>query len=655
MENNNNEMIATMMTIDEAKKAIGNMTEDELKTDRPIEIICSFRKKTDRERLIDAYLRTAKLDKIDMSLGYIKRLVKDMDTEMAIAKKKTAANSNDTSDNNGGNDDQKGKNDKGYTLAGNDLGCADIKDLTLYSGRYQITVKDGIVWEPNSDKELTICPNAVLITGRYIDPDTKNVMVKISYYVAGKWENVIVSRDVIANGRKLTDALAIKGVAINEVNAKQLSDFLTKTEHWNIDGIPIGRAVTVLGWADKDCTTFVPYHDNVTFVGDDDTLKLFNSIQVHGDFEKWKNCVRMLRAASVEGRIVIASSFASVLLEPLGQNPFFLSIWGGADTGKTVLLRLSASVYADPANYLLTFNSTKNAIEAKIAFLRSNPACVDEQMTAVTNGSKDMEGLVYDVCEGESRGRANKDGSARRTYQFRNTVIVTGEQPLISDSANDGAKNRVIEIRIKKPVLPHDQLTALHFCAMENYGFAGKAFVKAVIAKKDTLKERFAEYTTEFRKLGVDSKQALIGAIILLADRLSYGFFDDEQVLSTKDLLPYLRRSDDASMAENIVADIYGTIAANINRFDVPEDCRNVTSWGTIRDGYYCILKPVFKQLARDMGFNTQVVKTFLADNNLTCTTGKQKDLVVEINGVSTRTIAFKIDPPFLRGDTKSA
>ena len=246
----------------------------ELDSDRPIEIICSYSRKLDREKLIEAYNRTAKINQIGITMNQIRSHVKAMDADIAAAKKEAAADDNDAGDagaNNGGNDDQNEKNNEGYSVTGNDLGCSDLKDITLYSGRFQITTKDGVVWCPNSDKEMTICPNAVLITGRYIDPKTKNVMVKISYYVGGRWGMVIVERKIVANGRTLTEALAAKGVAINESNARQLSDFLMKIEHRNIKALPIGRAVSVLGWADKDCTTFVPYHDDATFVGDDDT------------------------------------------------------------------------------------------------------------------------------------------------------------------------------------------------------------------------------------------------------------------------------------------------------------------------------------------------------------------------------------------------
>ena len=134
----------------------------------------------------------------------------------------------------------------------------------------------------------------------------------------------------------------------------------------------------------------------------------------------------------------------------------------------------------------------------------------------------------------------------------------------------------------------------------------------------------------------------------MLADRLSYGFFNDELALSPEDLLPYLRRKDDSSSAERAVAKIYSKIASNISCFDVEKD-----SWGTITRDYYCMTLPKFDELAIELGFNKQVIKDFLIDNNLTKTTKNQKSYTTYMNGAQVRTIAFKIDPPFLRENSE--
>ena len=67
-----------------------------------------------------------------------------------------------------------------------------------------------------------------------------------------------------------------------------------------------------------------------------------------------------VRSGNVFPRLILAASFASVLVKPLGGLPFFLHIWGGTEVGKTVGLMLAASVWANPevGRYIHTFNST---------------------------------------------------------------------------------------------------------------------------------------------------------------------------------------------------------------------------------------------------------------------------------------------------------
>ena len=63
------------------------------------------------------------------------------------------------------------------------------------------------------------------------------------------------------------------------------------------------------------------------------------------------DAMRKLRAEHGYGRLFLAASFASVVLEPCGLLPFFLHAWGGTETGKTVGLMIAASVWACPKGY----------------------------------------------------------------------------------------------------------------------------------------------------------------------------------------------------------------------------------------------------------------------------------------------------------------
>ena len=79
-------------------------------------------------------------------------------------------------------------------------------------------------------------------------------------------------------------------------------------------------------------------------------------------------------------RIMLAASFASALVEPCDCLPFFVHLWGGTESGKTVALMLAASVWASPlmGDYIRTFNSTAVAQELTAGFVNSLPLCYDE-------------------------------------------------------------------------------------------------------------------------------------------------------------------------------------------------------------------------------------------------------------------------------------
>ena len=88
---------------------------------------------------------------------------------------------------------------------------------------------------------------------------------------------------------------------------------------------------------------------------------------------------------STTAKIILAASFASVLLEPLGCLPFFVHLWGvDSGTGKTVALMVAASVWGDPAigNYVKTFDGTVVGLEKTAAFLNELPLCLDELQLA---------------------------------------------------------------------------------------------------------------------------------------------------------------------------------------------------------------------------------------------------------------------------------
>ena len=97
---------------------------------------------------------------------------------------------------------------------------------------------------------------------------------------------------------------------------------------------------------------------------------------------------------------MLAASFASVLIEPLGGLPFFVDLWGETEGGKSVSLMLAASVWANPdeSQYIGDFKTTDVALEAKADMLNHLPMMLDDTSKTSARIRDNFEGIVYDLC-----------------------------------------------------------------------------------------------------------------------------------------------------------------------------------------------------------------------------------------------------------------
>ena len=153
-----------------------------------------------------------------------------------------------------------------------------------------------------------------------------------------------------------------------------------------------------MGWVGQH--GFSPYVDDLAFDGENNFKHIFDAVKSDGFYSEWLNAMKKLRAEKSAGRLFLAASFASVILEPCGLLPFFLHAWGGTEVGKTVGLMIATSVWACPkmGEYITTFNSTLVGQEMTATFLNSLPMCVDELQIQSSAGIKDFDKIIYQIC-----------------------------------------------------------------------------------------------------------------------------------------------------------------------------------------------------------------------------------------------------------------
>ena len=345
-------------------------------------------------------------------------------------------------------------------------------------------------------------------------------------------------------------------------------------------------------------------------------------------------------------RIVLAASFASVLVGPCHCLPFFVHLWGGSETGKSLSLVLAASVWANPeiGVYIQTFNATEVGKELGAAFCNSLPLIIDE-LQLVKDNRKDFDRMIYQLSEGVGRARGRKQGGLQKTPTWRNCVITTGEFPIISANSGEGAVNRTIEVDCHDTKLfdePKKTATSLY----ANYGFAGREFVEHLM--EDGVIERvqkLQEGLQEALKTGdTMDKQTASAALILAADRLAEEWiFQDSVLLQPDDIRPYLVSKETVNQNARALQYLYDFININQGRFSMDADKQGEV-WGDLDDDYAYIIRSKFDQILSDEGYNASAFLGWAKKSGyIQCGKDGKPTVVKKINGRSCRCVFLKL------------
>jgi hypothetical protein len=474
-------------------------------------------------------------------------------------------------------------------------------------GDYECT--DGGVTGWGQGGLVTVCTHPIMPVCRLVNIDTGEVSLEIAYSRGGKWRNAVFEKSVLASSQKII-SLASCGIDVDTGKAQALVTYLSALENMNYNELPEIRNVGRLGWIDG--YGFSPYVDNLSFAGDEYSRHIFECVRAGGRYEEWMRVAREVRSGkSVVARIMLAASFASVLVKPMNALPFIAHIWSSnAGTGKTVGLYLAASVWGSPAvgDYCKTFNASPVGYEYLEAFCGNLPLCLDELQCIKGNDRDTFDKMIFMLCEGSGKTRGARSGGLQRSTHWRNCTISTGNEPITRGNSGAGAINRVIEIDCKDEPLfenPRDVVEII----TTNFGFAGKLFVEQLSNKEimeiaRNIQGAFAEQIIP----KVEPKQALSASLILTADALAEMIvFNDGIALTAADIMPYLvttRMANSNLRAYNWLTD---TIASNPNKFgqNVHNDYQG-ECWGTIDDitGTAYIIKSHFDRIMETEGYN---------------------------------------------------
>ena len=515
--------------------------------------------------------------------------------------------------------------------------------LELNAGDWE--ADDGGIFKKNGYNDEVACPHPIMPVERLVNIDTGEEKLQLAFRKGTIWRKIIVSKTVLASSNKVTE-LAGSGIAVTSQNARAFIQYISDMENLNYNLIPEKKSIGRFGYIPDE--GFSPFVDGLIFDGDVNFKAMFQTVRSRGSEAKWLETAAEVRGMSTTAKIILAASFASVLLEPLNCLPFFVHLWGvDSGTGKTVALMVSASVWGDPAvgAYVKTFDGTVVGMEKTAAFLNNLPFCLDELQLA-----KDSKGRttfdVYKLAQGVGRTRGNRAGGVDLTPTWRNCILTTGESPLTGTASGAGAVNRVIDIECKSAQAVIRDGMRISGAVKRNYGFAGKKFVERLYQPNvvDQVSERYRELFRILSDRDTTEKQAMAAAAIILADELACQWiFSGQQPLTIEQVSEFLASKAAVSAGDRGYKYLCDWVTQNSNKLCGRTENPNIEVLGALEDGRAYIIRSIFERILQDAGYSTAAMISYLKQSNLIETRGRANTKGKRINGIPTECFCLRL------------
>ena len=515
--------------------------------------------------------------------------------------------------------------------------------LELNAGDWE--ADDGGIFKKNGYNDEVACPHPIMPVERLVNIDTGEEKLQLAFRKGTIWRKIIVSKTVLASSNKVTE-LAGSGIAVTSQNARAFIQYISDMENMNYYLIPEKKSIGRFGYIPDE--GFSPFVDGLIFDGDVNFKAMFQTVRSRGSETKWLETAADVREMSTTAKIILAASFASVLLEPLNCLPFFVHLWGvDSGTGKTVALMVAASVWGDPAvgAYVKTFDGTVVGMEKTAAFLNNLPFCLDELQLA-----KDSKGRttfdVYKLAQGVGRTRGNRSGGVDLTPTWRNCILTTGESPLTGTASGAGAVNRVIDIECKSAQAVIKDGMRISGAVKRNYGFAGRKFVERLYQPGviDQVSERYRELFRILSDRDTTEKQAMAAAAIILADELACQWiFSGQQPLTIEQVSEFLASKAAVSAGDRGYKYLCDWVTQNSNKLCGRSENPNIEVLGALEDGRAYIIRSVFERILQDAGYSTAAMISYLKQSNLIETRGRANTKGKRINGIPTECFCLRL------------
>lgn len=330
-----------------------------------------------------------------------------------------------------------------------------LSEPMIYSdGRFEL-YHDGLFFVKYNDDD----PTNIAFKSKAFVCSPIEVIAKTRDTSSGTWGRLLQWRDddnikhqwsmplslLQGDAREYRKELASQGLNIT-TNPKQRSYLDTYIQNYPIHK----RALCVdkLGWHDKQY--ILPDRaigsDGKQLIVYQSANSINSTLTQQGELAQWRD--ELCKPLAEQSRFVfsIACAFAGQLLELLEYDGGGFHLLGSSSMGKSLSLKVAASVWGNPDRYVKTWRSTDNALEGTASEHNDSFLPLDEISEC---DPKIVGKTVYMLANGQGKGRSTTTGHNRIAKTWRIIFLSNGEESLQNFMAQAGQKtNAGIEVRV---------------------------------------------------------------------------------------------------------------------------------------------------------------------------------------------------------------
>jgi putative DNA primase/helicase len=399
--------------------------------------------------------------------------------------------------------------------------CAPGGPFSLRSGGVYFLEEDK---DGNMTSEWVCSPLRIMARTRNAEGQEWGTLLEVvdPEGVVHRW--AMPSRLMAGSGDSYRSELLAMGLRISPMSGKKRVDLYLTTAR--VDSL--ARCVERIGWYGHafvlpDTVYGEQADEEIVHQG----LPSENPFRQKGSLEEWQEHVGRVCAGNSRLVLAVCTALAAPLLEPLGVESGGLHIVGGSSLGKTTALRVAGSACGGgPGGFIKQWRATDNGLEGIAAAHCDSLLCLDEMGQA---GAKVVSEVAYMLANGQGKGRASRDGQARKVQMWRLLFLSTGEITLSDKVAEEGRARAKAGQAVRVVDIPADAgvglglFETLHGCESADlfarklkeassryYGTPLRTFLQALVADRDNItwqaQEIVRTFETENYPVGADGQ-----------------------------------------------------------------------------------------------------------------------------------------------------